>query len=229
MTSGDLRHTARIVCASVWLALGAGCAETPPKPGQQPAAPPKQPAVAGLIVPEGWVQEYNRAGQLVASRDGYFLQLVVVTARSNLDAFPAIKKAAHPAALPSETAELQIANTKASVDEQMEVLENEPAEVAGLTGYRLLMRHFDDRGLELRRVIYGVVDDKYIYRLTFESPALFFFERDLPAFEAMVKSFQRTADFDTAVKALEAREAAAPSARWAAVRPDPPPQAPKKQ
>jgi hypothetical protein len=213
-------NRARILGGIAFIALVAGCAEAPPTKAPEPS---KQPTVAGVITPEGWVQEYNAGGQLVASRDGYGLQLILVGARSSSDAFPAIKKGVSSNTLPSEVAELHIANIKAAGAEQMEVLENEPAQIAGLSGYRLLLRHFDDRGLELRRVVYGAVDEKNSYRLTYEAPALYFFERDLPAFESMVNSFQRYSDFDTAVKSLKAGAATPSSPRWAAVRLDPPP------
>jgi hypothetical protein len=218
MPSEWLRN-ARILGGIAFIALVTGCAEAPPKKASEP---PKQPIVAGVMTPEGWVREYSAAGQLIASRDGYSLQMVLVAARTNIDAFPAIKKSASSSTLPSEVAELHIANTKAAGAEQLEVLENEPAQVAGLSGYRLLFRHFDDRGLELRRVVYGAVDEKYIYRLTYEAPKLYFFERDLPEFEAMVKSFERRSDVDTGVKSSEAGAASASSPRWAAVRLDAP-------
>jgi hypothetical protein len=60
----------------------------------------------------------------------------------------------------------------------------------------------DDRGLELRRVVYSAVDEKYFYRLMYEAPTVYFFDRDLPQFEVLVKSFQRQPDFDTTVRNL---------------------------
>jgi len=209
---------APILFGIAFIGVLAGCAETPSKPV---SAQTMQPAVAGVITPEGWVQEYNAGGQLIASRDGYPLQIILVAARSNIDAFPAIKKGVTPSTLPSEVADLNIANIKAmGVD--AELVENEPAQVAGRSGYRLLLRHFDGRGLEWRQVVYGAVDEKYFYRLYFEAPALYFFARDLPAFEGMVKSFQRSPDFDTTVKGTEAGTAPTSSPRWAVVRLDAP-------
>lgn len=222
--SGKPLRSAGILCCVAFLALVAGCAEAPPK---KAPTPPKQPTVGGLTTPEGWVREYSPGGPLLASRDGYCLQIVLVGARSNIDAFPAIKKGVSAGTLPSEVAELHIANMKAAGGEQIEVMENEPAQVAGLSGYRLVLRRFDDRGLELRRVVYGAVDEMYFYRLIYDAPALYFFERDLPDFEATVKSFQRSSDFDTAVKSLEAGGPSPSSQRWAAVRLDAP--APQKK
>jgi hypothetical protein len=86
----------------------------------------------------------------------------------------------------------------------------------------------DDRGLELRRVVYSPVDEKYFYRLMYEAPTVYFFDRDLPQFEVLVKSFQRQPDFDTTVRNLGGGATAPSDPRWAAVRLDNPPQ-PKKQ
>ena len=64
------------------------------------------------------------------------------------------------------------------------------------------------------------VDEKYVYRLSCEGPTLYFFERDFPAFEAMVKSLERYANLDMAVKAPEAGTALRSPPRWAAARLD---------
>ena len=222
MAEGMTLKVRRIPIIVVLIAVVAGCAEAPPQKPPEAAKP--QPTVAGVVTPEGWVPEYNAGGQLIVSRDGYLVQMILVGARSNLDAFPAIKKGAAAGMLPSEVAELHIANMKAAGGEQLEVLENDPAPIADVSGYRLVLRHFDDRGLELRRVVYGAVDEKYFYRLIYEAPTLYFFDRDLTQFETLVKSFQRQPDFDTAVKNLESGATPPSTPRWAAVRLDRPQQ-----
>jgi len=187
MTTNSYQRAASTLWRVVGFVLIAGCAQTPQK---APAPTPLEP-VARIHTPEGWVQERNAYHQLVASRDGYFVQTIFVAARTNPDAFPAIKKGADPGMLPSQLAELHIANLKASSGERLEVVENEPAEVGDLTGYRLQLRSFDGRGLEFRTIVYGAADEHYFYRLAYNAPVLYFFDRDLPAFEAMVKTFQR--------------------------------------
>jgi hypothetical protein len=181
---------ASTLCFIVSFTLMAGCAQTSPW-----TAPARTPTVlepvARIHTPEGWVQEHNAYRQLVASRDGYLVQLIYVSARTNFDAFPDINKDADPSMLPSQLAELNIANLKAGSDEKIEVLENEPAEVGDLAGYRLQLRFFDELGLEFRALVYGAGDEHYFYRITYQAPVLYFFDRDLPAFEAMVKTFQR--------------------------------------
>jgi hypothetical protein len=179
------------LCGIVGFALIAGCAQTPVPPVQKAPAPTPLEPVACIRTPDGWVQEHNAIHQLVASRDGYLVQFIFVAARTNFDAFPDINKGADQSMLPSQLAELHIANLKAGSDEKVEVLENEPAEVGGLAGYRLQLRFFDGRGLEFKAFVYGAADEHYFYRLAYQAPVLYFFDRDLPAFEAMVKSFQR--------------------------------------
>ena len=41
--------------------------------------------------------------------------------------------------------------------------------------------------MELRGVVYSAVDEKYFYHLMYEAPTVYFFDRDLPQFEALVK------------------------------------------
>jgi len=176
------------LCVIAGFAVIAGCAQTQPR--KAPAPTPLEP-VARIRTPEGWVQERNAYHQLLASRDGYFVQAIFVGARVNSDAFPAIKRSAEPGMLPSQLAELQIANVKTASGEKLEVVENEPAEFGDLSGYRLQFRSFDGRGLEFRTIVYGAADEHYLYRMSYNAPVLYFFDRDLPVFEAMVKSFQR--------------------------------------
>src|SRR5271169_5411193 len=129
--ANSTKRRAGALCGIVSFALVAGCAQTPTQ--KAPARPPLEP-IAHVRTPEGWVQERNGYNQLVSSRDGYPVQFIFAAARNNLDAFPVIKKSADQGMLPSQVAELHIANLKANSGEHLEVLENEPAELGDLAG-----------------------------------------------------------------------------------------------
>ena len=106
-----------------------------------------------LELPVGWIRQYSQTGALLASRDGFLLETILVERRALDRAFAKTKKAASATSLPSELSELAIAELKAT-DEQLEalaVLENEPALVSGREGYRLRVAYKTQRGIEMLR------------------------------------------------------------------------------
>jgi len=143
-------------------------------------------------LPVGWIKQWTQGGVLIVSHDGPLLQTIMVSKAPLKEAFPKTKKAATEAALPAELAEMRIAELKATNEQlaALQVIENEPAIVAGKEGYRLKVAYKSQRGLRYERVIYGVVDKNSSYALDYFAPSLLYFERDLPTFQKVVESFQ---------------------------------------
>jgi len=144
-----------------------------------------------LDLPIGWIRQFTEEKNLMASRDGFPLQMIAVVKRPVKLAFPKTKKAAGENMLPSELAELEIAELKAR-DEQTQaliVLENEPAIIAGREGFRLKVSYRTERGLEIHEVVYGMTDKGSMYRLDYRAPKLYYFDRYSGEFENAVKSF----------------------------------------
>jgi hypothetical protein len=93
--------------------------------------------------------------------------------------------------LPSELAELQIAEVKTNANETVYTVRgNAPAQMDGQPGYLIHLQHRNERGLVFDRVIYGLATPKGYFTLTFSAPALHYSARDLPAFEQVVASFR---------------------------------------
>ena len=172
------------------VALLAGCAGQPARVKEARTDAPDKSYVVEL--PVGWIQQTTQDKRLMASRDGFLLEEIVIAHRPLKEAFPKTKAAATDSLLPSELAERELAEDKAQ-DQFLAaatVVSNEPFEISGREGFQLRISYHNNRGLELQRVVYGVADKSGYYRIAFEAPMLYYFDTYYPQFEKVVTSFQ---------------------------------------
>lgn len=143
-----------------------------------------------VALPAGWLRRPLSGSAVVASRDGFLLQSIVVERRAIDKAFPLSKKAARPDALSTELAEQEIAELKAGGSQlaALEVLENDPATLGGTEGFRLMYRHRTSRGLVVQHVVHGCATPNGYYRTEYLAPALHYFAPTLPDYESTVAS-----------------------------------------
>jgi hypothetical protein len=145
-----------------------------------------------VSLPEGWVRPMFEHDDVILTRDGLPLEQIMVRQRPHKKAFPLLKKPASDKLLPSELAELQIAETKrgGEIESNLLVLENDPVTIAGREGFRLRLRFVTPKGLPVEQLLYGVCDAKYYYLLGLQAPELYYFDRYRGEFEKMVASFK---------------------------------------
>lgn len=143
-------------------------------------------------LPVGWMRQNNLMFNGIAvTRDGFGLQSITAMKLAHDKAFPTIKKISNAEMLPTELAELALAELKTQDDlSNLEVISKKPAQIADRDAFRLHVRTKNKRGLAVDRVIYGFADKNGFYLLDFEAPRLHYFERDLPAFEKTAKSMK---------------------------------------
>jgi len=155
-----------------------------------------------LDLPVGWIRQFTQDGTLLVSKDGYALQTIGVIHRKLDNAFPKTRKSASDTMLPSELAELQIAEMKTETEQMavLKVIENEPATLDGREGFRLRTTYFTRRGLEIHRVTYGLADKSGYYRIEYVSPKLYYFDRTFGDFENVITSFRLAGPQNTASK-----------------------------
>lgn len=179
----------RITVLVLTLALTlAGCAVWQRVDTPRAEAPDKSYSVD---LPVGWVRLMLNTDGLEVTRDGLALNRIQVRRVDLAKAFPTLKKAANADMLPSELAELQIAEFKSADQETViSVHENAPAMVGGQPGYRLHLQYRNPRGLGMDRIVQGCATAKGYFTLSYEAPGLHYWQRDLPAFEKAAASFR---------------------------------------
>ena len=146
-----------------------------------------------VSLPAGWMRS-EVGDRLVLSRDGLDLQRIVIEYRPHDKAFEHLEKTSSVDMLPSELAELTIAELKAAQDEglpSLEILDNRPVQIAGHTGYALHLRFRTDAGLRVEVLLQGFVDENGLYQLLYRAPTLHYFGRDREVYESVAGSLQQ--------------------------------------
>jgi len=143
-------------------------------------------------LPGGWMQlKSGQSDRHVVSRDGTNLQMIEIVKTKPEAAFPNLKRGVPSGALPSERAELQIANMRAGQGlADLSVVKNEPIAIAGTTGYSLLTRFKNSRGLRYERIVVGFAEADGYYTLSYQAPTLHYFGRDRAAYDALLRSLR---------------------------------------
>jgi hypothetical protein len=144
-------------------------------------------------LPLQWMRVQGAADdQLIITHDGFGLQRISIAGRKASEAFPKLKKAADEKLLPSELAELHIAELKRSGQTMsaMRLMENGPALIGGRHGFRIHVQYHTTTGLRVEEVHYGVVQNGNYYIVAYSAPSLYYFPKYLSAFNDMVSSFR---------------------------------------
>ena len=133
----------------------------------------------------------NKVKRVIVSRDGLNLNIIDIIEFKREKAFPSINKAVHDSTLPSEMAELFIAEQEATLGiDNLQILTNEPATVAGQKGFTVHFRYKTQTGLQKEQVVYGFSTPNKFYIFKFFAPSLHYFETNSPEFEALIKSIK---------------------------------------
>lgn len=143
-------------------------------------------------LPGDWVK-IQQADSLLVTRDGPGLQRIIIRMAPHDDAFRLLKKASSAKQLPSELADLYIANLrKQDADEMpsLEILSNAPAQVAGHEAFRIHASYRTGSGLRNQIIAYGFVTEKHFVSISYTAPTLHYFERDEGTIEGIVSSLK---------------------------------------
>jgi hypothetical protein len=143
-------------------------------------------------LPAGWLR-IKSDDSLILSRDGILVQFISIQFKAHAKAFEKIKKKSSPSMLPSELAQLSIAEFKASQDDSLpslKVIANSPREMAGIVGFDVQLRYKTDTGLRMGMLMRGLVNDKGYYLVKYNAPMLHYFERDRAVYERLTESLR---------------------------------------
>lgn len=149
-----------------------------------------------VTVPEGWYRAMRAPGTLeapeglVLTRDGLALQQIRVE-RVAMDKDLKFTKRKFDVMLPPhEVAEIELDDHWSNPNVfNLTVEENAPAMVDGRRGFRLVYTWQTKDGYRLKRIHYGFMEGKWVYRLIYQAAARHYFERDLTTFDKLRESF----------------------------------------
>lgn len=182
----------RILGSAFLVLLAAGCATAPPKPVWVPAEAAYTAEKGNYTVelPAGWMR-LNTEDRVRITRDGFPLQTIGVDRYRVGEPLKHTRKKFEKGMLPLEVCavlidELTLIEEVASSD----VMENVPVQVAGMDGFRVLLRLQFKNGEERKVAFYGGMSGDWVFQLFYAAPSRHYFRRDLETFEAVVRSFR---------------------------------------
>lgn len=134
--------------------------------------------------------QFDIGADVMVSRDGPYLQYILLQERPLDRPFPHTRKYLNPQMLPQEAAQIIIDDLKSDpAVMNLTVIENEPVLVDGHDGFKLLFGYRSRDGLMLKTAYYGVIYGSNFYSLRFTAPQRHYFDKDIHTFESILANF----------------------------------------
>ena len=142
-------------------------------------------------LPAGWRRATTVGDSLLVTRDGVSLQNIRVDRVAVGDELAHTKKKFGKGMLPQDVAALELDEVRSDqAVRNFALVENVPFQVAGLPGFKLIYTFKTENGLRMKRVHYGVLVRGWGYRVQYQAPARYYFDKDLATFERVRESFR---------------------------------------
>lgn len=151
-----------------------------------------------FVLPDKWSvpkeeqptgKKKNKEEIVLITRDGIPLNKVVFSKRLVAAEFDHTKKKLSPGMMPQEMAGVVLNDFELSEDmKNLQVLENKPATVAGIPGFRLAFSFRSQGTLLYQCVYYGFIKEGLFYSILFAAPKRHYFNANAGAFEQIIKS-----------------------------------------
>jgi hypothetical protein len=144
-----------------------------------------------VTTPSGWYRANRASDMFLITRDGLALQAIRVQRLAVSDALKFTKRKFGEKMPPSEVAEVELDEMRSDPNVlNLTVEENAPAMLDGRAGFRLVYTWNTKSGLRLKRIHYGFQEGKFVYRLSYQAAARYYFDRDLATFESVRQSLR---------------------------------------
>jgi hypothetical protein len=135
----------------------------------------------------------NSDRYLLISKDGPFLQYVLIQERPMDRPFKHTRKTFRKGMLPQEAAEVIIDEIVSDpLVLNFQVIENIPAAINGYNGFRVVYTYKDQDGLKLQTIYYGFIEGEYFYNIRYTAAKRYYFDKDVGAFAQVLNSFRLT-------------------------------------
>jgi len=143
-------------------------------------------------LPVGWLK-FQLQNTVKASLDGMDIQQLAIKFSKHEKAFEKIEKQSSENMLPSELADLYIANLKAEDENglpSLEILSSVPINIQGVNGFELELQFVNNRGLRYQVKVSGFANEKGFFTIHYRAPVLHFYERDKNVYKHVINSFK---------------------------------------
>jgi len=141
-------------------------------------------------LPQGWMQ-WNRGKDLLITRDGVSLQYIQIERVKIEDSLKHTKKKFSKGMLPQEVAEVVLDNIASDKDIlNLEVIENIPATISGIPGFKAVYTHKTKDGLKLKSFYSGCITGDWFYGINYTAALRYYFDKDIETFEKVLESFK---------------------------------------
>ena len=144
-----------------------------------------------IDIPEGWWR-VKTDKYLVVTRDGAFKHYVLVQERPLSKPFKNTGKILKPTLLPNEVAQIVVDEVSADPNlTGLQIIENNPATVAGKPGFQLTLFYTDPAGIIFKTMYHGCIHGDRYYNLRYAaSEEKYFNEEAWQIFSGVRKSFK---------------------------------------
>jgi hypothetical protein len=140
--------------------------------------------------PAGWMDLRTGESDML-SKDGPFLEYILIQSRSLKEGFRFTKQKISPHMLPVEVAELITDSMRADpLIRRFRLLCSEPAMLGGFSGFKLTYSYLDQNGVDIKAVYYGAVVGKKFFNLRYTATRRYYFDSQLAAFKRVVDSLR---------------------------------------
>ena len=142
-------------------------------------------------LPAGWRRATTVSDSLLLTRDGVSLQYIRIERVPIGHELTHTKRKLAKGMLPQDVAALELDEVRSDqAVRNFALVENIPFQVTSLPGFKLVYTFKTENGLRLKRVHYGVLVRDGVYRVQYQAPARYYFEKDLATFERVRESFR---------------------------------------
>lgn len=145
-----------------------------------------------INIPQNWMRLKTNK-YLLISRDGPFLQYVLVQERPIYRPFKHTKKKIHKGMLPQEAAEVildEISSDPAVFN--FSVIENIPASINQYEGFSILFKYRSREGLWFKTIYYGFIIGETFYSIRYHAAERCYFRKEFQTFQQVLGSFAVT-------------------------------------
>jgi hypothetical protein len=137
------------------------------------------------------ISEYVLTKDLLISKDGLYLQYILIKRRNIEIPFENNKKKIRQGMLPERLSEVVLDDIGSDQTVlNLEIIENIPVKICGVPGFKAVFTYENADGLKLKSIYYGFLYEQRFYTIRYNAALRHYFKKELETFEEILKSFK---------------------------------------